>query len=97
MLIIQIEPLASGQHPIQSQSHRTECWVDGYIAVPAELEDEVHSCLGYCDLTMEEGVLTGIIPHPELIPEPESEPTEESVWDELDAAYREGVNTAYDQ
>ena len=27
MTIIQIEPLESGQHPIQSQSHRRACWV----------------------------------------------------------------------
>lgn len=31
---------------------------------------------------------------PEEPAEPEAEPT---VWDELDAAYQEGVNTAYDQ
>lgn len=30
-------------------------------------------------------------------PKPEPEPEEVSVWDELDAAYTEGVNTAYDQ
>ena len=30
-------------------------------------------------------------------PEPETPPTESSVWDELDAAYQEGVNGAYDQ
>ena len=30
-------------------------------------------------------------------PEPEPEPTPEvSVWDELDAAYQEGVNAAYE-
>lgn len=34
-------------------------------------------------------------PAPE--PEPEPEPAEPSVWDELQAAYEEGVNSAYDQ
>lgn len=34
------------------------------------------------------------LPDPEPEPEPE-EPT--SVWDELDAAYQEGVNGAYDE
>lgn len=29
--------------------------------------------------------------------EPETPATELTVWDELDAAYQEGVNTAYDQ
>ena len=43
-----------------------------------------------------DGVMTvtkwtpGIMPEPEPIPTPEEEP---SVWDELDAAYREGVNS----
>ena len=34
------------------------------------------------------------MPEPEPTPEPEEET---SVWDELDAAYQEGVNSAYDQ
>lgn len=34
------------------------------------------------------------MPEPEPGPEPE---TELSVWDELDAAYTEGVNSAYDE
>lgn len=33
-------------------------------------------------------------PSPEPMPEPTTEP---SVWDELDAAYQEGVNSAYDE
>ena len=36
------------------------------------------------------------IPEPKPEPEPETEP-ETSVWDELDAAYKEGVNSAYEQ
>ena len=39
---------------------------------------------------------TGTFSEP-VEPEPEPEPEETTVWDELDAAYREGVNTAYDQ
>lgn len=31
------------------------------------------------------------------LPEPTPSPAEPSVWDELDAAYQEGVNTAYEQ
>lgn len=30
-------------------------------------------------------------------PEPETPANDDSVWDALDAAYQEGVNTAYDQ
>lgn len=38
------------------------------------------------------------IPEPEPEPEVPDEPAEdESVWDELDKAYTEGVNSAYDQ
>lgn len=35
-------------------------------------------------------------PTPEPEPEPEPEPTETTVYDELDAAYQEGVSSAYD-
>lgn len=48
-----------------------------------------------------DGVMTviamteGTQPEPE--PEPEPPKPEASVWDELDAAYQEGVNGAYDQ
>ena len=36
-------------------------------------------------------------PDPATDPDPDPEPAEEStVWDELDAAYREGVASAYD-
>ena len=38
MTIIQIDPLETGQHPIQSQSGRSACWLDDYIEVPAHLE-----------------------------------------------------------
>ena len=33
----------------------------------------------------------------EEIPDPEPEPASGDVWAELDAAYQEGVNAAYDQ
>lgn len=41
----------------------------------------------YCS---KNGYTYELMPEPEPIPEPESEP---SVWDELDAAYQEGVNS----
>lgn len=75
MTIIQIDPLETGQHPIQSQSGRSACWLDGYIEVPAHLQDAVWATYGWCDLQIEEGRLVGITPteRPEP-PEPEPKP-----------------------
>ena len=102
MLIIKIVAEENGQHMFESQSHRTECWMDGYVAVPPELEDCDFGCMGFCNIELnEDGTeiinITALeIPDPEPIPEPEPEPVEPepplSVWDELDAAYQEGVN-----
>ena len=75
LTIIKVEAAETGQHDIQSQSGRKECWLDGYIEVPAHLCDAVWATSGWCDLQIEEGVLAGITPTerpPE--PEPESEP-----------------------
>ena len=50
------------------------------------------------DATEIDGVMTvtamtdGVMPEPEPEPEPSSDP---SMWDELDAAYQEGVDIAY--
>ena len=82
MTIIQIEPLESGQHPIQSQSHRRACWLDGYIEVPAHLHDAVWATYGWCDLQIEEGVLVGITPT-ERPPKPEPEPQPPSAEERL--------------
>ena len=53
MTIIQIDPLETGQHPIQSQSGRSACWLDDYIEVPAHLHDAVWATYGWCDLQIE--------------------------------------------
>ena len=74
MTIIQIDPLETGQHPIQSQSGRRACWLDGYIEVPVHLEAAVWATYGWCDLQIEEGALVGITPT-ERPPEPEPEPS----------------------
>ena len=78
MTIIQIEALDTGQHPIQSQSGRTSCWIDGWVEVPGHLEAAVWDSLGWCDLDIQDGVLVGITPteRPEPEPEPETPPTE---------------------
>ena len=62
MTIIKIQNNENNQHLLESQSHRTECWLDGYIAVPLELEQKAWNCLGYCDIVIEDGVLMDILP-----------------------------------
>lgn len=71
MTIIQIEPLPTGQHPIQSQSGRSACWLDGYIEVPTHLESAVWDTLGWCDLQIENGKLVGIMPTEQPEPGPD--------------------------
>lgn len=68
MTIIQIEPLETGQHPIQSQSGRNSRWLEGWIEVPSNLEAKVWNTLGFCNLTIENGKLTDVIPteNPEI-------------------------------
>lgn len=76
MTIIKISANENNQHILESQSHRTECWLDGYIEVPQELEQKAWDSLGYCELVINDGVLTDILPKD--IPDfqkPESLPT----------------------
>ena len=75
LTIIEIEAREDGGHGLQSQSHREECWLEGWVAVPEELETAVWECGGYCDLTVEGGVLTAVTAK-ERPQEPESEPAE---------------------
>lgn len=72
MTIIEIESRPDGGHGLQSQSGRTSCWLEGWVEVPANLEDDVWSTVGYCDLQIEDGKLVGITPTER--PEPEPEP-----------------------
>lgn len=78
MMIICIEATETGLHYYETQSHRLECWLDGYVAVPQEFESEVIQCNGYCDLVIEDGVLKSITARPDLIPTKltETNPTE---------------------
>lgn len=65
------------------------CADDGFVLRTDRAED-------YLRQTFVNGVLT-LTNQPEpVVVEPE-ETAEPTVWDELDAAYREGVNGAYDQ
>lgn len=40
----------------------TDIPIDGWIAVPDELLEQFEACKGYCNLTIADGVLTGIVP-----------------------------------
>lgn len=76
LTIIELSPRADGGHGLQSQSHRTQCWLEGWVAVPPALEAAVWECGGYCELTLDDtGTLVGVTPT-ERPPQPEAEPTE---------------------
>ena len=62
MLIVKIESDDNGLHLIQSQSHRKECWLEGYVEVPKELESKVIASEGYCVLSIYNGKLFDIKP-----------------------------------
>ena len=85
MLIISLEQTAAGRHQFESQSHREECWLEGYAAVPVQMEETVMSCMGYCDVTIADGVVTAVEPHPERIPVPEPVPAQPTAQDDTDA------------
>lgn len=85
MTIIEINARSDGGHGLQSQSWRTSCWLDGWIEVPADLENAVWETLGWCDLQIEDGKLVGITPteRPEPQPHPAPEPTDTDVLNTL--------------
>ena len=91
LTIIEIAAREDGGHGLESQSHRTECWMEGWIAVPEELVDTAWACRGYCDLTIEDGVLTGITPK-EPPPLPEPEPTAEERLNDIEEAIQRGLS-----
>ena len=70
MTIIEIQARSDGGHGLQSQSGRSACWLDGWVEVPQHLESAVWGTLGYCDLGIQDGVLTGITPGTPPEPEP---------------------------
>ncbi len=80
LTILELAARPDGGHGVQRQSHRTECWLEGWVAVPPQLEEAVWSCRGYCQLELQDGVLTGIIPlDPPVLPE--AEPGAETLLD----------------
>ena len=63
LTIIELKARPDGGRGLQSQSHRTECWLPGWVAVPQSLTQAVWDCGGYCELTLNAaGELTGITP-----------------------------------
>lgn len=75
LTIIEKKADETGRHGLQSQSHRTQCWLEGWLAVPEELAQLAWESGGYCDLTVKKGVLTGLTPT-EKPAQSEPEPTE---------------------
>ena len=93
MRIIEISPLDNGSH--RNQSGGVSVGPDGWAVVPYDMECE-NFPFGEVEVEEINGVMTvtkwtpGVMPEPEPVPEPEPET---SVWDELDAAYMEGVDS----
>lgn len=76
LTIIELSAREDGGHGLQSQSHRTECWLEGWVAVPPTLEQAAWDCGGYCELELDgDGALVGLTPK-ERPAEPEAGPTE---------------------
>lgn len=91
-MIAKIEPCENGAHANQSTTPRNI--PEGWIEVPAHLQNEFMAAGSFCTLTIEDGVLVAIEPLP--IPEPEPvEPvmtTEEATLDMVaDIDYRLGL------
>lgn len=96
MRIIEIKALTNGAHRNQT--------INGVIPVPAGWaiipEDMFCKNFPFGEVTVDGSsppMVTswtpGLIPEPEPMPEPEDPADESTVWDELDAAYREGVDS----
>lgn len=110
MKIIQITANENGARP-PLQNWNSSTPPIGYAFLPDEFVHVFYpqdkQCAGFVDITVEGDTVTActwneeayqayIASLPEPEPEPEPEPTESSVYDELDAAYQEGVSSAYD-
>ena len=70
MLIVKIDG-ENNFHPFEFQDQRDECWLQEYIEVPKSLDSTLMLSKGYCDLVIEGGVLTNIIPRPDCEPDAE--------------------------
>ena len=97
MLIIEIKALDNGAHRNQNGS----VMLEGWAVIPPDVGTErtlENFPFGNFEVEEVNGVPTmkkdswtpGVMPEPEPMPEPEAEA---DVWDELAAAYSEGVNS----
>ena len=97
MKIVEIAALPNGAH--RNQTGGVLRLPEGWAVIP---DGMVCTNFPFGEIEAEEigGVMTvtkwtpGVMPEPAPEPEPE---TEEDMWAELDAAYQEGVNGAYDE
>ena len=99
MKLIEILALDNGAHRNFTADMEVPV-TEGWAVVPEEME--VPETFPFVNIEAKEidGVMTvtsmtaGVMPEPEPEPEPEPQPEPEtSVWAELDAAYREGVDS----
>ncbi|MEQ2456399.1 toxin-antitoxin system toxin subunit [Flavonifractor hominis] len=79
--IMEIAAQPDGGHRLQAQSHRTECWLEGWVAVPPDLEETIWACGGYGTPEILDGVLTGFTPGQS----PQPVQPEHTLQDDVDA------------
>jgi hypothetical protein len=84
LTIIEVKAREDGGHGLQSQSHRQECWLEGWVAVPEELTQTVWDCGGYCELDIRDGVLVGVTPTEKPAQEEEEPTAEEKLRADVD-------------
>ena len=98
MRIVEIVAFDNGGHRNQTTHGAMNTVPEGWAVVPEHLDTPNFP---FGNLTVDEQTPPVVLTwEPLPIPEPEPvepEPEDASVWDELDAAYTEGVNSAYDQ
>lgn len=89
-----------GEYAVRSiqtnSSWKENPYGDDYAVVPDEMVEEIMATRGFCDIVLnEDGTEVVSFTAREIpdIPEPEPVPSEESVWDKLDAAYQKGVDS----
>lgn len=86
---------AYGIRDIQTNSMWSENPYPNYAVVPETMVEDILATGGFCDITLDAAgkkVISYQAKEKPNIPEPPQEQTE-SIWDEMDRAYREGVNS----